>query len=937
MSDGYEMHVICNTHWDREWLYNFQETRMSLMGFMDKLLDTLDNEPEYAHYLMDSQVIPVEDYLEMRPEARERIVKHVTEDRLHIGPWYTLPEEFNVTGESLVRNLLTGNKKAREYGKVTLTGYSPFSYGQNSQMAQIYSGFDIDTILFYHGIQPEETKSEFILEAPDGSRVFGSRMGSNARYNFYFGVWRPAVYGMKILERQYEWSKGGLPFHMAGPHRYQGHHFLLDVRKELNVDDLKQAMATMKADELEHARTRYLALMQGMDSTEPDMLEVEIVRKAKELLDPDDEMIFSSLPAYLEKVKEAVKDMDLVVLKGERRTPRALGQKVHLYGDVTSSRTRVKQANTQTEHTVQRLAEPFAVAASTAGAEYPTTLMDLAWKYLLQSHPHDSIAGAGVDQIEKDVLNRLDQARNIAEGVMRRAMGNIQLRIDNSSVPADEILLTAFNPSPYERTEVLTAFVDFPNELDYEYYTIHEAATGNRVDHQEISRARQMAVARHLADSTMEMQSMQIKLHFVAEDLPPLGYRSFVIKRADGPTGTVGTLLAGIRTLENDYLRVEVAVDGTLTVTDKSTGREFAGLNEFEDTGEAGHPWRHVGPAFDEAISSVGAPYTVSTIEAGALSASIKIEHRMQIPVDLDEDESDTVRRIDANGDCARRSAQRQEMVITTVVRLTRSARAVEVTTTFNNVCKDHRLRVCFPTFIEKASHSSAETPFDVVEREIDRPEGSPWALSPNPTHPMSRFVDVSDGVTGLGVVTDGLREYEVVDTKERRLCITLMRAYQVELTTVAWRWERHPEMELSQCPGKHRFTYLIAPHSGAWSDGRMFDQVERLNLPVEVAQVGPHDGDLPQELSFFSVDPIDLSLCGMKPAEDGNGVIMRILNPTDREVSAKISSWKPIKEAELISLNESNVVEKLAPSGQSVALDAPAKKIMTVRLVLDQ
>ena len=934
MPDGYEMHVISNTHWDREWLYNFQETRMFLVEFMDKLLDILDTEPEYGSYLLDSQVIPVEDYLEARPEQRERIVKHVKSDRLMIGPWYTLPEEFNVSGESLVRNLLLGTKISLSYGKVTLTGYSPFSYGQNSQMAQIYRGFDIDTILFYHGIQPEETKSEFILEAPDGSRVYGSRMGSMARYNFYYGVWRPAVYGMKTLDRKYLWTKGGLPFHLAGPHRYQGHHFLLDVQKSIDEKNLKEALARLKAEELKHARTKYLAYMQGMDSTEPDRLEVELIRKAKELVDPGDTIIHSSLTAYLEKVKAAVKDMDLTVLKGERRTPRALGQKVHLYGDVTSSRSRMKQANTRTEYALQRLAEPFAVAARTLGAEYPTHLVDLAWKYLLQCHPHDSIAGSGVDQIERDVLNRLDQARNISESVMRRAMGAIQMRVDNGKVPKDEILLTVFNPSPYERSEVVTAFVDLADELKYEYYTLHEAVSGKRVDHQEVSRARQMAVVRHLGDATMEMFSDQIKLHFWAEKLPPLGYRTYVLKRHTEPTGTIGTLLAGARTLENEHLRVEVAADGTLIVTEKATGRVYAGLNEFEDSGEAGHPWRHIAPAYDEVISSVGAPFTVSVVEAGPLSATLKIEHRMQIPVKLEEDQSDTIRRLDANGDGARRSAERKEIVVTSLVRLVRDARSVEVTTSFVNECKDHRLRVCFPTHVN-AKASAAETPFDVVERPIDRPEGSPWALSPNPTHPMGRFVDVSDGVNGLAVANDGLREYEVVDTKERRLCLTLMRAYQVELTTVSWRWERHPEMELSQCPGAHTFVYRIVPHSGTWADARMFTEAERLNLPVEVAQVGPHGGDLPQELSFFGLQPIDLVLSGMKPAEDGNGLVVRLYNPTERQQNAKITAWKRITMAETLQLNE-KPVEKLKPSGSEVSFVAGPKKIVTVRLVLE-
>lgn len=70
MSQPRELHVIGNTHWDREWVYPFEETRQLLLEFMDHLLDMLDAQLEYHSFLMDSQVLCVEDYLELRPERR---------------------------------------------------------------------------------------------------------------------------------------------------------------------------------------------------------------------------------------------------------------------------------------------------------------------------------------------------------------------------------------------------------------------------------------------------------------------------------------------------------------------------------------------------------------------------------------------------------------------------------------------------------------------------------------------------------------------------------------------------------------------------------------------------------------------------------------------------------------------------------------------------
>ena len=223
VTDNYHFHFIPNTHWDREWLYDFQETRMFLVEFMDKLLDIFNNYPEYKSYLLDSQIIPVEDYLAIRPEKEDEIRSRVKEGRLQVGPWYTLPEEHLVNGESLVRNLLVGHRLSSYYGGTMKIGYSPFSYGQASQMPQIYKGFNIDTILFYHGITAEEAPAEFIFEGSDGTQILGSRMGSNARYNFFFSVYRPSVFGKKTLERDYEWSEKGLPFHIASNGKHTGH------------------------------------------------------------------------------------------------------------------------------------------------------------------------------------------------------------------------------------------------------------------------------------------------------------------------------------------------------------------------------------------------------------------------------------------------------------------------------------------------------------------------------------------------------------------------------------------------------------------------------------------------------------------------------------------------------------------------------------------
>ena len=160
------------------------------------------------------------------------------------------------------------------------------------------------------------------------------------------------------------------------------------------------------------------------------------------------------------------------------------------------------------------------------------------------------------------------------------------------------------------------------------------------------------------------------------------------------------------------------------------------------------------------------------------------------------------------------------------------------------------------------------------------------------------------------------------------------MSAFQIELAT--GRGVNVIRDALSQSPGAHSFTYRIMPHSGSWADARVFAEVDRLNLPLEVAQTCAHGGDLPQELSFFSIGPIDLVLSGMKTAEDGNGYIVRCFNPTDTEQRGTLSAWKSIAKAELARLDETRE-ESLSPKGNTVEFAAKPKKIITLRVVLEQ
>jgi alpha-mannosidase len=266
-------------------------------------------------------------------------------------------------------------------------------------------------------------------------------------------------------------------------------------------------------------------------------------------------------------------------------------------------------------------------------------------------------------------------------------------------------------------------------------------------------------------------------------------------------------------------------------------------------------------------------------------------------------------------------------------VTLRKGARFVEVTTTFDNRCRDHRLRVAFPTGLN-VEKCHAESAFDVVEREVERGAETPWVGGWNTSSPQQRFVDVSDGRRGLSILNEGLREYEVSEDPGRTVYVTLMRAYEIALSTVAWKWERHPEMELSQCPGKHEFTYAIMPHAGTWDGAKVHLEAERLNVPMAVAQVGKHGGSLPKSWGLMELVPGDLLLSCVKLAEGGGDLVVRVYNPTGRDVDGTLRLSVPVSRAARTDMEE-NPSGELEIDGGSIPVTLGPKKVETLKIGL--
>src|SRR4026209_1978201 len=105
-----DIHHKHNTNRRRDWDLTYEQFRFRLVALVDRLLDLLDENPDYKYFHLDGQTIVLEDYLEIRPEQEPRLRDAIAAGRVLVGPWYVMPDEFLVSGEAIVRNLVRGHQ-----------------------------------------------------------------------------------------------------------------------------------------------------------------------------------------------------------------------------------------------------------------------------------------------------------------------------------------------------------------------------------------------------------------------------------------------------------------------------------------------------------------------------------------------------------------------------------------------------------------------------------------------------------------------------------------------------------------------------------------------------------------------------------------------------------------------------------------------------------
>ncbi|MGG0813996.1 alpha-mannosidase [Paenibacillus alvei] len=871
-------HIISHTHWDREWYMPYEYHHALLIELMDTLLDTLDNDPGFKSFHLDGQTIMLEDYLQVRPEMKEKLTKYIQEGRIHIGPWYILQDEFLTSSEANVRNMQIGHRDAKQYGgNISKVGYFPDSFGNMGQAPQILKQSGIDVAVFGRGVKPtgfnnqvsedaayESPFSEMIWESPDGSRVIGILFAN--------------------------WYCNGM---------------------EVPVDE-PQAVAYWDKqipNAEKFASTRHLLFMNGCDH-QPIQTDLSKAIEVAKKLFPDVDFVHSNFNDYVDELRKELPE-NLQTVHGELRSQRTDGW--YTLVNTASSRVYLKQMNAENQTLLEKVAEPLAAIAHQAGKPYPHHLFVYAWKTLMQNHPHDSICGCSVDEVHREMVTRFEKSKHTTETIINETVDSLLKQIDTSVYSGKQAVpFTVFNSTGYNRDGVVEVTLELSRRYFREAHPMKLAAEmkkdpivpgavvdadGNVLDCEWEDAGVVFGYDLPKDKFRQPYMARAVKVRLQVQDIPAFGYKTLAwVTGASKEQGA--SLVTGEFTLENDRLKAVVTEDGSLTLTDKSTGHTHAGLNVYEDAGDIGNEYMFRMPAGSKPLTTAGLKAERKVVENTPFRAVIEVAHNWNIPVSAD-DKLEEERRdiVDFNIRKAQRSTELVTFRIITRYTLDRGAKRVDVHVTMDNKSKDHRVRALFPSGFESETHL-AESIFEAARR--NNIPAKEWENPSNDQH-QHTFVSVSDGKLGLTVANKGLFEYEVSQDNKNTIAVTLLRS-SGELGD----WGYFPTPE-AQCIGVHTAEYAIIPHEGDVVESGAYAEAHAFQVPWVVRQVEVQEGKFPVNHAFLAWNGEGVAFSSLKMAEETGNMVGRWFNFKHEEAALNVSLPEAAK-----GFYRSNIMEEV-------------------------
>ncbi len=498
------------------------------------------------------------------------------------------------------------------------------------------------------------------------------------------------------------------------------------------------------------------------------------------------------------------------------------------------------------------------LATLTAGATYPKTELEAAWKKALFNQFHDILPGTSITQVFLEANQAWQEVAQVASKILNAAMEAIATQISLPPPPHPNALpILVFNPLNWQRSEVVAIPLPAP-----------EANLPNLEPSWQVYDYNGQPLVTQLSKQTLNTNPSA--LLFIARDIPSVGYRLFWLspENSQNPNSIVfpseseliwahlshyeysiaqkNQIASRNWHLENEFLRVTVDPEtGNLSSTyDKIHQREILAatggnqLQAFKDSGQYWDAW-NIDPNYEQHPLPAPELKSIEWIDDGP------IEQRLRV-----------VRQIGQSQFC-------QDYILQI------GSPVLKISTTVDWQERGVMVKAAFPLNLEAESAT-----YEIACGAISRPtqpqtprDKAKWEV------PALRWADLTEinnrqdnyqlpitnyqlPIYGVSLLNDCKYGY---DSKPNQLRLTLLRS-------ASW-----PDPEADR--GYHEFTYAIYPHTHSWQSAHTVRRGYELNQPLQVRILPPSreavDKSLPPVGCFLELGAENLILMALKQSED--------------------------------------------------------------------
>lgn len=847
-----KVYIQVSTHWDREWYNPFQAFRYELIGATDKIISEVESKKNIQNFVFDGQTIVIEDYLDIMPENRCELAKQIENGSIKIGPWYVMPDEWLVSGESLIRNFQQGKRICNDFNTEPFCyGYINDVFGHIAQFPQLLNKIGIKMAYLGRGMGADEnTFRHFVWKAPDGSKCLGYKYNYSVAYRRYLSF---IASGDKSEVEKDEYVKNYIETELK---KSECGVILLNVTDDhatLCDEMLDFVNRVKKIDGIE-------LIFDGFDKAYDDIFAAE-----------------KNLPEFCGELIQTAQSGDMRVVT-----------------DSISSYYPLKEYNDRCQAMLENEISPLIVYGNFAGVPIRKEFLRAAYEELLKTHPHDNICGCSADQVHKDMYYRFDQVREISNAVKR----DFTYRIGRAEYKKGRnYLLEIFNPAPYKRKQVVTLDIDFDKDYPSRFagHAPYQPRNmfwildkdNNRIDYQILNIERdRITNKQNISQDKPYVDRYTVTFE---TELTELGMTEYKVVPAKGVVRNENGMQSGDNWVENAYVRLEIMQDGTLELFDKLTGKKYEKLHYFLDESEAGNGWFHENAAnSDSVITSRFSDCKLEKLSAGIVETVFRITKTMLLPECMDY--------VTYN-----RSECLKKFKIISKITLKRDSGNVYIETEIDNNVKDHRLKLMFPTNINGDKYVAAQA-FYFVERNIGGdPEKHKWYEQEQYEKHFDNIIYKTDeNGAGLAFVgAGGFHQAGVLADRDSTISVIMFRSHgRVNMVNSP------VECQLQR---RLNFKYALVPMNEKTSRAQLLD-IRKYGFRKEITVFTRCSDDITVNVNS-GIMSVDGNMCVsiVKPAENDNGIILRVFNPEN--TACKFTVTFP---REVTALSETDLYENI-------------------------